>query len=131
MAKRTVPARQRSHQDELKAQVAVARGLSDTYLLCRLVGHSWARIIPDRVPTFGRIVVWECGRCGTKRDDIVQAIDGHLLQRMYRYAEGYTLKKSLTNGEDRGGRMVSVSALRIALMIRDDEFDAKASGAAR
>lgn len=126
MPKRTYPPRQR----ELKDQVAVARGLSDAHLLCRLVGHAWGRIIPDRVPMFGRIVVWKCHRCGSKRDDIVQADDGRLLQRVYRYADGYKLEKHLIDGqENRGGRMVSVKALRIALVIRDDEHDAKEGGA--
>jgi hypothetical protein len=94
------------------------------YLACRLVGHAWQRIAPDRDPMFGRIVVWECERCAAKRDDIVQSNDGSLLARSYRYPEGYLVPKRLrADTEGRGGRQFSVAALRIALLRRDDRVD--------
>ena len=111
---------------ELRAQINRATKLPDVFLLCRLVGHAWHRILPDRPPPFGRLIVWECVRCGSKRDDVVRDGDGMLLHRGYRYAEGYLLEKPVDRKE-RGGRMVTVPALRVALLQRDDVVDARAS----
>lgn len=108
------------------AQIRAAVSLTDEFLLCRLVGHMWQRIVPDRAPPFGRIVVWECFRCESKRDDIVQSNDGSLLARTYRYSEGYLIPRP-TGVKRQGGRQVSAGALRIALLRRDDKADAEAA----
>lgn len=109
---------------KFQRQVATASRLKDAHLACRLVGHSWRRIVPDRAPQFGRIVVWECSRCESKRDDIIQPNDGSLLARVYRYAEGYLVEKPMeADKELRGGRQLTAPALRIALLRRDDAHD--------
>lgn len=100
----------------LKAQQRRARHLDDLHLLCRLVGHRWDRVLPDREPLFGRLVCWECGSCGTVRDDIVDPQFGRLLARSYRYPSGYQLKR---NTNERGGRLLSSQALRTELLRRD------------
>lgn len=110
---------------QFQRQVSTASRLKDEHLACRLVGHAWQRIVPDRAPQFGRIVVWDCQRCGSKRDDIIQPNDGSLLARVYRYAEGYLVEKPKTTETDemRGGRQLTAPALRIALLRRDDAHD--------
>lgn len=110
---------------QFRSQIDRAAQLPDHFLLCRLVGHSWERILPDRTPMFGRLVVWQCHRCDTKRDDIVQSQDGSLLARVYRYPEGYLAKKTGKAKSERGGRRFSTPALRIALLRRDDVVDAE------
>lgn len=97
--------------------LALAITLSDDHLLCRLVGHQWERVLPDRAPPFGRIVSWQCKRCLTLRDDIIAPATGDLLARTYRYPEGY--KQTYDKSRGQGGRM-PVPVLRLALMRRDD-----------
>lgn len=113
----------RSETALLKEQLVNASQLNDAFLLCRLVGHSWDRIAPDRVPMFGRIVTWQCMRCTTKRDDMinpnVEWQGGMLLARTYRYPEGYKVPNP-EGHRGRGNRALSVPALRLALLRRDD-----------
>lgn len=68
--------------------------LSIDYLTCRLFGHAWFPIPPDREPLFGRLIVLECSRCHSKRDDIFDVAWGKVLVRTYRYAEGYQLQRN-------------------------------------
>ena len=105
----------------LRSQIRNAAKLNDTFLFCRLLGHAWTPVEPDRDPMFGRLFVFECARCTSKRDDIL-TVDGtgRLLARSYRYAEGYLLQKRKASGkEQRGGRMLSADALRAELIRRD------------
>lgn len=92
---------------ELLAQQSRARDLSDTFLDCRSLGHSWAQCAPDRKPQFGELQVFQCQRCLSIRDDLVSAKFGELLSRGYRMAPGYHLPLP----ED-GTRMFSAAALR-------------------
>lgn len=92
---------------ELLAQQARARDLSDTFLDCRSLGHSWSQCAPDRKPQFGELQVFQCHRCLSIRDDLVSAKYGELLSRGYRMAPGYHIPKP----ED-GTRTFSAAALR-------------------
>lgn len=92
-------------------QIEMAKNLDRQHRRCRLVGHSWHRIQPDREPQFGVLMVWECERCTTKRDDIVMRNSGELLSRAYRYATGYQIRIA---NRSRGGRALPTTALRIA-----------------
>ena len=92
---------------ELLAQQSRARELSDTFLDCRSLGHSWSQCAPDRKPQFGELQVFQCQRCLSIRDDLVSAKYGELLSRGYRMAPGYHIPKP----ED-GTRTFSAAALR-------------------
>lgn len=92
---------------ELLAQQARARELSDTFLDCRSLGHSWMQCAPDRKPQFGELQVFQCTRCLSIRDDLVSSKYGELLSRGYRMAPGYHLPLP----ED-GTRTFSAAALR-------------------
>lgn len=90
------------------------RELPDGFLLCRTVGHAWRRLAPDRVPQFGVLMAWECPRCQTIRDDIVDRSHGKLLSRSYRYSVGYRLP-----GKQQGHSPISRAQFRVALLGRD------------
>lgn len=61
--------------------------------------HSWEQFAPInmRRPTFGKRLSVICTRCTTERHDLISTFDGALLQREYRYPDGYRL----TPGEQR------------------------------
>jgi len=80
-------------RQQFARMVREAETLPENYLLCRTVGHAWSPVAPDREPMFGRLLVWECVRCTTKRDDIFDTRWGGLIARSYRYAEGYIIKR--------------------------------------
>lgn len=103
---------------ELLAQQARARDLSDTFLDCRSLGHSWSQCAPDRKPQFGELQVFQCHRCLSIRDDLVSAKYGELLSRGYRMAPGYHIPKP----ED-GTRTFSAAALRAERRRRMQERD--------
>jgi len=92
---------------QLLAQQARARGLSDSFLDCRSLGHAWRQCAPDRKPQFGELQVYQCLRCLSIRDDIISAKFGELLSRGYRMAAGYQIPVP----ED-GTRTFSAAALR-------------------
>ena len=92
---------------DLLAQQSRARDLSDIFLDCRSLGHSWLQCAPDRKPQFGELQVFQCGRCLSIRDDLVSAKYGELLSRGYRMAPGYHQPLP----ED-GSRLFSAAALR-------------------
>jgi len=92
---------------ELLAQQSRARNLSDIFLDCRSLGHSWSQCAPDRKPQFGELQVFQCGRCLSIRDDLVSSKYGELLSRGYRMAPGYHQPLP----ED-GTRLFSAAALR-------------------
>lgn len=92
---------------ELLAQQSRARELSDTFLDCRSLGHSWLQCAPDRKPQFGELQVFQCQRCLSIRDDLVSSKYGELLSRGYRMAPGYMMHPP----ED-GTRLFSAAALR-------------------
>ena len=92
---------------ELLAQQSRARDLSDTFLDCRSLGHSWSQCAPDRKPQFGELQVFQCTRCLSIRDDLVSSKYGELLSRGYRMAPGYMIPKP----ED-GTKTFSAAALR-------------------
>lgn len=78
---------------EFARMVKEAEKLPENFLLCRCVGHAWSPIAPDRQPPWGRLLVWQCVRCETKRDDIFDSRWGKLTTRTYRYAEGYIIAR--------------------------------------
>jgi len=92
---------------ELLAQQSRARDLSDIFLDCRSLGHSWHQCAPDRKPQFGELQVFQCARCLSICDDLVSAKYGELLSRGYRMAPGYHQPLP----ED-GTRLFSAAALR-------------------
>lgn len=104
---RTTPKISEREKRELLAQQARARGLDDTFLDCRSLGHAWQQCAPDRKPAFGELFVYQCLRCQSIRDDLVSAKFGELLSRGYRMAPGYHQPLP----ED-GTRLFSAAALR-------------------
>lgn len=101
---------------ELLAQQSRARSLSDTFLDCRSLGHSWNQCAPDRKPQFGELQVFQCLRCLSIRDDLVSAKYGELLSRSYRMTPGYHQPLP----ED-GSRLFSAAALRAERRRRSGE----------
>ncbi|MCJ7725653.1 MAG: hypothetical protein MUP76_04610 [Acidimicrobiia bacterium] len=100
------------------AQKRNAHRLSDEHLACRGdLKHRWDRIPNDgtREVMFGRLVTYECARCGKHRWDTIQRGNGSLLARNYSTPEGYHLD-ALANGE----RPVTADALRSELVSRLD-----------
>lgn len=76
--------------------------LADEMLMCRTVGHSWDSFIPMmRRPEFGERMSFLCVRCTTERHDIISWINGELLQREYRYPDGYHLTEKYTRNDFR------------------------------
>lgn len=104
---RTTPKLSDRERKELLAQQSRARGLSDTFLNCRSLGHAWQQCAPDRKPQFGELQVYQCLRCLSIRDDLVSAKFGELLSRGYRMTPGYHMPLP----ED-GTRLFSAAALR-------------------
>lgn len=92
---------------DLLAQQSRARDLSDIFLDCRSLGHSWLQCAPDRKPQFGELQVFQCTRCMSIRDDLVSSKYGELLSRSYRMTPGYHQPLP----ED-GSRLYSAAALR-------------------
>lgn len=92
---------------DLLAQQSRARDLSDIFLDCRSLGHSWLQCAPDRKPQFGELQVFQCQRCMSIRDDLVSSKYGELLSRSYRMTPGYHQPLP----ED-GSRLYSAAALR-------------------
>jgi hypothetical protein len=59
--------------------------------MCRTTGHQWD-VFNDffsRRPSFGYMISLRCMRCGTVRNDVVDAY-GFTLGRRYRYPAGYS-----------------------------------------
>lgn len=92
---------------DLLAQQSRARDLSDIFLDCRSLGHSWTQCAPDRKPQFGELQVFQCQRCMSIRDDLVSSKYGELLSRGYRMAPGY-----MQPVPEDGSRLYSAAALR-------------------
>jgi hypothetical protein len=103
---------------ELLAQQSRARELSDTFLDCRSLGHSWLQCAPDRKPQFGELQVFQCQRCLSIRDDLVSSKYGELLSRGYRMTPGYHMPLP----ED-GTKLFSAAALRAERRRRSQERD--------
>lgn len=55
---------------------------------CHTFGHAWFEVDGDYKPLFGALFALECERCGTRRNDLIDA-HGQLGSRNYRYPEGY------------------------------------------
>jgi hypothetical protein len=72
---------------DLLAQQSRARDLSDTFLDCRSLGHSWLQCPPDRKPQFGELQVFQCQRCLSIRETWCPP-SGELLSRI-RMTPGY------------------------------------------
>jgi len=82
-------------------------GMTDRYLDCREVGHSWERpsfglaepvqmgsTRSRRLANQGRLGrrFMECSRCTCQREDYVSRATGELISRRYTYPEGYLIK---------------------------------------
>lgn len=69
-----------------------AAALSNSYLACRELGHTWR---PWRAEWSGELRAYErelrCSRCKTTRRQVVND-QGHVLSNGYRYADGYQAK---------------------------------------
>lgn len=55
---------------------------------CRVLGHMWGFYQTDRDPSFGKLVMFKCNRCGTVRSDTFN-IYNELAARSYRYTDDY------------------------------------------
>jgi hypothetical protein len=77
------------------------------WLECRLTGHWWALEDAHSQEGGGVAMSYKCHRCTTTRSDVIAPRYGELLERGYRYPEGY-LVKQVTPGE----RTFSAAALR-------------------
>lgn len=66
--------------------------LPTDFLKCRTFGHAWEEYVPVgmRKPTFGFRYSLLCASCGTERHDLIDT-NGGLVQREYRYPDGYRL----------------------------------------
>lgn len=109
MAKPTAVEKRKLNDDVKRIQ-----SLPYTYVVCRCVGHAWSRIEATRTPPFGVLLTWECMRCSTIRDDIVDRYRGALLSRSYRYADGYRVPS-----DQQGHSGVKRDAVRVALLDRE------------
>jgi hypothetical protein len=91
----------------LKNQRERAKQLADDHLECRLFGHQWGEVKPDRTPQFGELHVYQCRRCRMLRDDVEAPRWREILHRSYRQPPGYRVKTP-----DNGERAFSAAALR-------------------
>jgi hypothetical protein len=80
-------------------------GLTDLHLSfihCRTYGHSWDEFTPLTRPN--RVFSWQthlrCTRCTTERHDSYDTL-GEVVQREYKYVEGYALAEKLTRAQFR------------------------------
>jgi hypothetical protein len=95
--------------------------LSDAYIMCRDMGHTWrpfrARFDPE-VNGYQRVL--RCGRCKTEREQTISA-SGLILSGHYNYPDGYSLPAGTgrLTGEGRGALRLE-STLRL---ISKDERD--------
>lgn len=97
--------------------------LKSTYLYCRTFQHSWTDVTgivpgPEMIYLHGRQIVLRCERCRTVRSDIYSPASGDLMDRHYRYPEGYSLGKWDGEGTLR-------MAMRVEYMTRKDRMDRK------
>ena len=73
-----------------------------SYVWCKTIGHAWDEFTPHmKRAQFGYRLSLLCVRCTAERHDIVSIIDGRLLQREYRYPEGYKLAMKYSRDEFR------------------------------
>ena len=72
------------------------RKLSQEFLECRMLGHSWEQFgTPQRKRSWGTTLTFYCTRCGMERDDTFD-INGDLSMRAYIQPDGYRLTKDNT-----------------------------------
>ena len=91
----------------LLAQIKRARDLPSEFLECRLLGHAWREVQPDRQTAVGEQHTYQCLRCLNIRDDVIAPKMGELLTRGYRHVPGY-----LMEAPEDGSRVLSAAALR-------------------
>lgn len=72
------------------------------FVKCRTYGHSWDEFTPLARPN--RVFSWQthlrCTRCTTERHDSYDTL-GEVVQREYKYVEGYALAEKLTRAQFR------------------------------
>lgn len=67
---------------------------------CRL-NHRWVRTrVPQRTPSWGYLISYECEGCGAIRNDTIND-QGELSTRQYLYPEGYKLEAGLVKAKFR------------------------------
>jgi hypothetical protein len=89
-----------------------AEGLSDNFLLCRDIGHSW-RPFRAAIGVDGYERVMRCQRCRTERSQWL-SLAGHVQASSYNYPEGYQAPKGtgyLASEQRDGLRLESVLRL--------------------
>lgn len=60
------------------------------YIVCHTLRHSWVEFSPlMRPPQFGWRLSLTCPTCTAERHDLISKVTGDLIQREYRYPEGY------------------------------------------
>lgn len=76
--------------------------LRDNYVWCRTYGHSWDEFHPEnRNPTtFKHYMALRCTRCTTQRFDY-EGVLGEIIDREYKYPEGYALAGTMTRAQFR------------------------------
>jgi hypothetical protein len=98
----------------LSALGAWGAGLSDAYLTCRDMGHTWRPFTAQWVPDdncYTRTL--RCGRCQTERHQDIGP-DGLVLAGHYSYAEGYTAPAGTGRLDSAGrGQLRLESVLRL------------------
>lgn len=71
-------------------------------VMCKTIGHAWDEFTPlMKRSQMGYRLSLLCVRCTTERHDIVSIVDGRLIQREYRYVEGYKLAYKYSRDEFR------------------------------
>lgn len=108
-----------AERKQFAEMVGLATTLPQEFLICRLSGHAWEPVTPDREPPLGApLICWECRRCTTRRYDSFDARWGALIARTYAYAERYLMHR--TDGA-RGHQPLHRAAVRVAFSRKDSK----------
>lgn len=102
---------------------AWATGLTDNYIACRDMGHTWRPLRAwweESLKSYVRTL--RCGRCRSERSQYV-ASNGYVDGNRYDYAEGYVKPKGTGRIDQEGSAALRLES--ILRLIGKDEVDSR------